>query len=79
MRVTIRLSPQEIEWLDEIVNNNEGIGFENRSEVFRLLLHREHHRRKNLPQPNGQWRSANRRTLDCVAVEGCKVTSEVKQ
>lgn len=48
--VPIRLSEDELAKLDEIVSSPV-TGAENRTELFRLLLHREYNRRKGLPKP----------------------------
>jgi hypothetical protein len=43
--VPIRLTDDEVTALDKLVASNETVGFENRSEFFRLLLQRERVRR----------------------------------
>lgn len=56
--VPIRLSQEELEALDALIARNDTTGYENRSEVFRLLLHREVCRCKGLPKPKeSEWRT----------------------
>lgn len=57
--VPVRLTEDEIAALDKIVFNNETIGFENRSEFFRLMLQRERIRRGEKLKDNS-FRTANR-------------------
>jgi len=49
----------EVAALDEIIARNETVGFENRSEFFRLLLQRERIRRGD-KVPLNAFRSVNR-------------------
>jgi len=59
--VPLRLNAEEIKHLDEMIENNEQTGFENRGEFLRLLLWREVYRRKKLgPPPASKWQSASR-------------------
>ncbi len=59
--VPVKLNAQELAWLDTILKNDNTAGFENRGEVFRLLLHREYRRRHNLGKPAGiDWQSSAR-------------------
>lgn len=59
--VPIRLTTEELAALDELIARNDTTGFENRSEVFRLLLHREVRRCHGLPTPvAADWQTAFR-------------------
>lgn len=57
--VPIRLTEDELAALDKIVSSNETVGFENRSEFFRLLLQRERVRRGE-DLPANWFRTAHR-------------------
>lgn len=57
----LRLNGMELEMLDKMIESNDTVGFESRSDFFRLLLWREWNRRKQLgpPRPEqyqGKWR-----------------------
>lgn len=55
-KVFFRLNDQEHKILREIVDTNETTGFDSDADFFRLLLWREHYRRKGLgPPPAHLW------------------------
>ena len=61
MIFTIRLSDAEMGQVSEIVKNDNTVGLESGSDLFRLLLARENNRRKGLPSPSSvQWSGALR-------------------
>lgn len=57
----VPLTPEEHRMTSEIVKNDNTVGLENITELFRMLLHREHCRRHNLPKPKAiRWQTAAR-------------------
>jgi Arc/MetJ-type ribon-helix-helix transcriptional regulator len=46
--VTVRLTAEELAWLDTYAASNRA-GYANRSEYLRALLHHEHNKRNGLP------------------------------
>lgn len=50
-RITIRLSDDEFNWLNQMVETSEA-GVENSAEMIRLWLHREWRKRRRLGKPS---------------------------
>lgn len=60
MMVPVRMNAQEVGYLDSLRNSRK-IGEVSRSEMLRLLVLREYHRRHRMPPPTpGMWEAASR-------------------